>query len=137
MMFLLTTLACAKQGLPTTMIEVGGKEITVEVADEPAERQQGLMYRDTLGADDGMLFVYPDAQERGFWMKNTKVPLSIAYADAAGRIVAIEDMTPQSLDQVPSGEPAMYALEMNRGWFDTHGVAVGATITRLPPPSAR
>lgn len=116
-------------------LDVGEHRVHVEIADEPAERSKGLMYRDTLGADDGMLFVYPDSQERSFWMHNTRIPLTIAYIDAEGRIVHLADMTPLSDASVPSNALAMYALEMNRGWFATHGVTVGTRVTGLPSPA--
>jgi uncharacterized membrane protein (UPF0127 family) len=133
----LLLLACAKAGPPTTTIEVGGRVLEVAVADDPAERAQGLMYRERLGPDDGMLFVYPDAQERSFWMKNTRIPLTIAYLSPDGSILHLADMTPFSLDPVPSIAPAMYALEMNQGWYATNGVALGSTVRRLPAASAR
>ena len=95
-------------------------------------RTRGLMYRDSLGADRGMPFVYPDEQMRGFWMKNTRIPLDIAFADSAGRIVWIDQMAPLDTDSTSSRYPAKYALEMNQGWFAAHGVAVGATLADLP-----
>jgi len=95
------------------------------------------MYRDSLPANSGMVFVYPDAKERSFWMKDTRVPLSIAYVDADGVIVHLADMTPLDTTGVPSEKPAMYALEMNKGWFATHDVTVGDRITGLPKPSAK
>lgn len=134
-MILLTTLACA--GTPTIPVQVEGHTLSVEVADDPTERQVGLMYRDSLGADRGMLFVYPDAQPRSFWMKDTRVPLSIAYLDASGVVVHVADMTPLVTTPVPSGSPAMYALEVNQGWFAAHSVTVGSKVTGLPAASAR
>jgi hypothetical protein len=128
--------ACADGAqLDTRDIGVDGHTVTVEIADEPTERNVGLMYRSTLSADRGMLFVYPDAKDRNFWMKNTKVPLSIAYADSAGVIVHIADMTPLDTTPVPSDHPAMYALEMNQGWFAAHDVKVGDMLTNLPKPA--
>lgn len=132
-MILLLGVACAQDPLlPTTRLTVGGETITVEVADDESERQIGLMYRESLGRDAGMLFVYPDAQERRFWMKNTRVPLSIAFIGADGRVVSISDMVPLDLNTTPSGGPARYALEMNRGWFASHGVRVGDPVQGLP-----
>lgn len=132
MIALLVGLACAKGGLPTADIVVKDVSISVEVADEGTERQLGLMYRDRLGTNDGMLFVYPDAVERNFWMKDTRIPLSIAYLDAEGRIVRIADLVPFDTNPVPSGAPAQFALEMNRGWFVGHKIQVGDTVTHLP-----
>ncbi len=102
----------------------------VELATTPPERRKGLMFRRSLAQDTGMLFVYPDPAERSFWMKNTLIPLSIAYADESGRIVRILEMLPDPGTGAPlprylSGEPAIYALEMERGWFNAHGIREG------------
>lgn len=126
-------MACAAAGLPTTTLTVGDRSITVEVADDEVERSQGLMYREDLGADRGMLFVYPDLAERRFWMKNTKIPLSIAFTDGQGVIVRIADMKPLDTNTTSSGAPAQYALEMNRGWFVAHHVKEGDRLGGLPP----
>ena len=123
--------ACA-HALPTIQIDVAGTAMTVEVADDMAERQRGLMYRDTLAADEGMLFVYADDRERSFWMKNTKIPLSIAYIDADGKIVSLADMLPLDESPVPSEFPARYALETNKGWFAAHKVKEGDHVGKLP-----
>lgn len=132
---ILTLLACATGGgLPTTTITVKDVEIKVEVADEAGERAQGLQHRKSLPPDEGMVFVYPDAAPRSFWMEYTTLPLSIAFLDAEGRIVRIADMKPLDRTSVPSGAPAMYALEMNQGWFAAHGVVVGDQVTGLPAP---
>jgi uncharacterized membrane protein (UPF0127 family) len=120
---------------PTTALTIGTATVTVEIADDPTERAQGLMNRRTLADDHGMLFVYPDERPRSFWMKDTPLPLSIAYLDAQGRIVRIADMTPFDTSSVPSMRPAMYALEVNQGWFARHGVKVGSSVEGVPPPS--
>lgn len=129
--------ACAskKVTLPMADIQVGQQTISVELADDPAERHQGLMYRSSMGAEHGMLFVYPTAAPRSFWMENTSIPLSIAFLDGTGRVLNIESMTPYDRSGVPSAGAAMYALEMNRGWFDRNGVQVGSVIAGLPGPS--
>ncbi|NRA07663.1 MAG: DUF192 domain-containing protein [Myxococcales bacterium] len=124
--------AAAPSVLPQTRIRVGNVDAQVEVAATPAVRKRGLMFREVLAADHGMLFIFPDERLRVFWMRNTRIPLSIAYADSGGRIVQIADMEPLSEGSVPSGVPARYALEMNRGWFARHGVRVGDTIRRIP-----
>lgn len=129
-----TTAAAAPQG-PTIPLTLGSHTLQVEVADTDAERARGLMERDGLAQDHGMVFVYPDEQERGFWMKNTRIPLSIAFADAQGRIVHIADMQPLDLRTTRSLRPAMYAVEVEQGWFAAHGVAVGSRIEGLPGPS--
>jgi uncharacterized membrane protein (UPF0127 family) len=122
--------------LPTVTINAsGGKkvEVRVEIADGPFEQQRGLMYRTSLGEDRGMLFVYRREQPLSFWMKNTRIPLSIAYIDSKGRITDILDMKP--LDDKPphyvSSGPVQFALEVNQGFFDEHGVKVGDRA-RLP-----
>lgn len=117
-------------GLRTVVIDAsGGKkvEVRVEIADDPWEEARGLMYRTALGEDRGMLFVYPDERPLSYWMRNTLIPLSIAYIDSKGRITDILDMKP--LDDRPphyvSSEPAQYALEVNQGFFKEQGVKVG------------
>lgn len=134
---LAASLACAHGGLPTTTIRVGAEHLTVEVADDPLERARGLMYRDKLGADAGMIFVYPDEAPRQFWMKDTRIPLSIAFLDAQGVVVSVSEMLPLDLNTTPSNGPAMYALEMNRGWFAAHGVRPGDVLGDLPAAAAR
>lgn len=133
---LIAVAACANRTqLPTIELSIAGHEIRAEVADEPEERYQGLMYRKSMGTDDGMVFVYPREEPRSFWMANTTIPLSIAYLDAGGRILNIEPMTPLDRSGVRSAGPAQYALEMNRGWFDSHGVRAGDTVEGLPGPA--
>ena len=120
-------------GLRTLVIDASGGEkvkVRVEVADDVFERARGLMYRKALGVNRGMLFVYPEEQRLSFWMKNTLIPLSIAYIDSKKRIVDIQDMKP--LDDEPpsyvSADPAQYALEVNRGFFEERGVKVGDRV---------
>jgi len=116
--------------LRTLIIDTSGEkkvEVQVEIADNLFEQARGLMYRKALGEDRGMLFVYTEERELSFWMKNTRIPLSIAYIDSGGRIVDILDMKP--LDDEPphyvSSEPVQYALEVNQGFFEKRGVKVG------------
>lgn len=120
-------LSCADDS--TLEIDVGGNTFTVEIAATPDDRQRGLMYRDTLGEDQGMLFVFPREEMRSFWMKNTSIPLSIAYIDAGGVIREIYDMEPYSLAPVPSRFPAMYALEVRQGRFTELGIEPGDRVT--------
>jgi len=127
--------ACKRHALPTTTITVGEHSMLVEVADDGEERARGVMNRDGLGANEGMLFIYPDEKERSFWMKNVRFPLSIAFADKSGKILSISDMQPMSQRGTKSGGPAMYALEVNEGWFREHGVEPGDMLGKLPPPS--
>ena len=116
------------QAVELVPLRVGGIEIQVEVADDADERQQGLMYRESLGENQGMLFVYPEQRTLGFWMKNTLIPLDIAYIDREGRIVDIQQMEPQTTETHDSAAPAMYALEMNQGWFEANGIRIGDLI---------
>ena len=104
----------------------GADTVQVELARTPEERAQGLMFREVLPKGRGMLFVFTDTQTRSFWMKDTFIPLDIAYLDAELRIVDIKAMEPQTLDSHPSAKPAMFALEVPLGWFEEVGIKVGA-----------
>ncbi|HUL30404.1 MAG TPA: DUF192 domain-containing protein [Thermodesulfobacteriota bacterium] len=104
------------------------REIWVEVAQTPEEQSRGLMGRKQLGKDEGMLFTFPTEGYHGFWMKDTLIPLSIAFIDKDGRIVWITDMKPLTLDSHVPPAPILYALEMNQGWFSSHGVKVGDRV---------
>lgn len=108
----------------------GAVEMRVEIADDTREMSQGLMFRESLGEGCGMLFVYPSERELSFWMRNTLIPLSIAYIDSEGEIIDLQDM--EALDDEPpnyaSAEPAQYALEANVGFFEENGVEVGDTV---------
>jgi uncharacterized membrane protein (UPF0127 family) len=127
-------LACTDE---ETTIRVGNHEITVEIAADNASRRHGLMERQSMPPDHGMLFIFPHEKTLSFWMKNTPLPLSIAYADSEGRIVRIADLEPLSLDAVPSVRPALYALEMNRGWFQKNGVIEGDRVRKIPEVDVR
>jgi uncharacterized membrane protein (UPF0127 family) len=101
----------------------------VEIASTPTARHRGLQGREALDPDCGMLFMYPESRRLRFWMQETRIPLSICYADGAGRIIRILDMDPPPPDAgeprfYPSGEPALFALEMERGWFTRHGITL-------------
>jgi len=113
------------QLIRTDEVTIGGVPIVVEIADTDALRQLGLMNRDSLAENAGMLFVYPNEQILSFWMRNTRMPLDIAFIDRSGRIVNIEQMEPQTDTTHESRGPAMYALEMEWGWFSAHGVEAG------------
>ena len=100
-------------------------EVQVEIADEEAEQQRGLMERTALAEEAGMLFVFRGERPLSFWMKDTLIPLSIAYIDGDGGIVDIQDMQPLDESSHPSAAPAQYALEVNQGFFEARGVQVG------------
>ncbi len=125
------------QSLPITTLKVGPHAVAAEVASTPDQRSLGLMYRFSLPADHGMLFVFPEPQPLAFWMRNTYIPLSIAFIDAEGRILNIVEMAPRSDATHPSRGDALYALEMRKGWFAERGVAPGARVTGLPPAAKR
>ncbi len=125
------------QRLPTTPLTAGFHLITAEVARTPEQRAIGLMHRATMPANDGMLFVFEQAAQQCFWMKNTLLPLSIAFLDEDGSIVNIEDMKPQTLDSHCSARPVRFALEMNQGWFGKRALKPGTKIKGAPFGGAR
>ncbi|MGB9627928.1 MAG: DUF192 domain-containing protein [Thermodesulfobacteriota bacterium] len=116
------------QSLQKIPLYIKWKEIWVEVAESPEERAQGLMGRKHLGRDEGMLFIFEKEGYHGFWMKNTLIPLSIAFMDRGGRIVWITDMEPLSLKTHVPPQPILYALEMNKGWFQANKIRVGDLV---------
>lgn len=120
------------QQLPTIPLNAGIHNIVAEVARRPEERAIGLMHRPSMPAHQGMLFVFEQADRQCFWMKNTLLPLSIAFLADDGSVVNIEDMAPQSLDAHCSAKPVRYALEMNQGWFAKRGVKPGFRIKGAP-----
>jgi hypothetical protein len=103
-------------------------EVEVEIADDKAEQRRGLMERTELAENAGMLFVFDREEPRSFWMRNTLIPLSIAYIASDGRIVDIQDMQPLDETSHPSAEPAQYALEVNQGFFAERGIEVGNVV---------
>ena len=104
-------------------------QIDIEIADTPAKRTQGLMYRRSLPQDAGMLFIFETSQPLAFWMKNTFISLDMIFADNAKRIVSIaKNTTPLSEALIPSGKNAMYVVEVNAGFCDTHGIREGDVI---------
>ena len=105
-----------------------------EVAATPAQRETGLMYRFSLKPDHGMIFVFERAEPQGFWMRNTYIPLSIAFIATDGRIVNIDDMAPHDETTHWSSGPARYALEMRKGWFAERGIQPGDRVEGLPAP---
>lgn len=104
------------------------KKLHVEIADTPSKREKGLMHRKHIGKNEGMLFKFPQKERLSFWMKNTLVPLDVAFIDDNGRIVQIESMKPMSLSPHSSSFPCRYALETNSGWFKSNGVKEGSVL---------
>lgn len=123
-------------GLPTTKLTIGATTLVAEVAATNEQRATGLMYRFSLPPDAGMLFVFDAPRPLSFWMRNTYVALSIAFIDANGTILNIEDMAPKDERMTWSNGPALYALEMRKGWFAQKGIVAGAKVQGLPPKSA-
>jgi uncharacterized membrane protein (UPF0127 family) len=129
-----------ERSTPATQLAIQTREravrIDVEVADDDAERRVGLMGRASLAADAGMVFLFPQPVRTSFWMKDTLIPLSIAFWNGDGRIVAILDMEPCEADPCPSYDPGVEftgALEVNQGYFEENGVRLGDRVELLEP----
>ena len=109
-------------------LTVSGRELSVEVAQTETEREHGLMGRTSLGPTEGMLFVFDRDEHLEFWMKNTPLPLSIAFLSSEGRILEIRDMEPFDEKTIRSRFSARYALEMSKGAFSRLGISVGDSV---------
>ena len=120
------------QDLPVVQLNAGMYLIRAEVAADFGSRAQGLMYRKSLSSNAGMLFVFDEAGAQCMWMKNTLIPLSVAFMGDDGTIMNIEDMAPQTLDSHCARRPARYALEMNGGWFAARGIKPGMRLGGIP-----
>ncbi len=123
--------------LPARSLSINGQKLVAEVAATAEQRTTGLMHRFSLQPDHGMLFVFERAEPQGFWMRNTFIPLSIAFIASDGRIVNIEDMTPQTETTHWSRGPVLYALEMRQGWFAKRGIKAGDRVEGLPATAPR
>jgi uncharacterized membrane protein (UPF0127 family) len=121
----------AAQQLPIVELRAGMHLIRAEVAADYSTRGRGLMYRKSLAPNSGMLFIFDGAEIHCMWMRNTYVPLSVAFLDAQGAIINIADMQPQSEQTHCAARPAAYALEMTQGWFAERGVKPGAKLGGL------
>lgn len=119
------------QSLPVIPLTLGSGALEVEVASNQSQRGQGLMHRNTMPVNQGMLFAYPAPAYFCMWMKNTKIPLSVAFIDAQGKVINIADMAPQTETNHCTERHATFALEVNRGWFARHGVRAGTQIIGL------
>jgi hypothetical protein len=118
--------------LPTTRLTAGMHIITAEVATTPQSRTIGMMFREKTAPNHGMLFVFEYKAQQCFWMRNTPLPLSIAFIEDDGTILQINDMTPKNDALHCSQRPVRFALEMEQGWFARKGLAVGAKLGGLP-----
>lgn len=108
--------------LPRERLRIGNKLVEVQVASTPEQRQMGLMWRQEMPADEGMLFMFPEAQMQCFWMRNTLLPLTAAFLDEQGRVVNFADMQPLSEASHCSEAPVRYVLELHQGWFHQRGL---------------
>lgn len=139
--FALCTVLAAQAALaqlPTMELTAGIHLIRAEVASTFETRAQGLMFRKHLGPNEGMLFVFPQAEAHCMWMKNTLIPLSVAFVDDQGKIVSISEMRPQTETSHCAAAPAKFALEMSGGWFAAKGLKPGSTLLGLSSaPAAR
>lgn len=109
-------------------IKIGERVVQVQVAILPGEQQRGLMYRTTMGADEGMIFVFDTPQKMSFWMRNTELPLDIGYITTEGELKEVYPMYPHDERPVRSRTTVQLALEMNQGWFARSGVKPGAKL---------
>ena len=129
------TAASAQDGpqkLPAITLNAGMHLIRAEVAQTPEQRSTGLMFRQAMGQNEGMLFAFEDAGQQCFWMKNTLLPLSVAFVADDGSIVNIESMKPQTEDSHCSTKPVRFVLEMNEGWFGKRGIKPGFKLQGPP-----
>ena len=135
---LLLVSAHAQTQLPIAELTAGFHRIEAEVASDQASQAKGLMHRRSMPANHGMLFVFSQTDRHCMWMRNTLLPLSVAFLDAQVKIINIEEMKPQTEDNHCAASPAPYALEMNLGWFKNRGLGAGATIMGIgKAPSGR
>lgn len=132
--FFLSSFAQAQQTqqtLPIKQINAGMHVIQAEIASNDAQREQGLMFRKSMEDNHGMLFIFDQPAGICMWMKNTLIPLSVAFMDSTGKIINIEEMKPQTLDAHCAYGAAKYALEMNKNWFKQKHIEPGMTITGI------
>ena len=120
------------QKLSSVQLNAGIHNIRAEVAQTPDERTTGLMYRPSMGPNEGMLFAFEEPTKQCFWMKNTLLPLSVAFIADDGSIVNIDDMKPQTLESHCSTKPVRFVLEMNEGWFAKRGIKAGYKLRGAP-----
>ncbi len=117
--------------LPAITLKAGSQTVRAEVAATDETRQKGLMFREKMAKNDGMLFVFPDIAYHAMWMRNTPLPLAVAFMDQSGKIVSIHEMQPHTETSHQAAGPARYALEMNSQWFAKNNIKTGDTIKGL------
>jgi uncharacterized membrane protein (UPF0127 family) len=125
--------AFAQKKFQVIPLTAGMHVIQAELVANDKDRQQGLMFREKMGPNEGMVFVFDAPATVCMWMKNTLLPLSVAFIDESGKIVNIEDMKPQTTQSHCAKKPVRYALEMNQGWFRQKNIKPGSPIGGLPP----
>src|SRR5258708_22906311 len=136
MLIIATALLAHADPLLTYPLRIGKHEIRAEIANTAQGRLRGLMFRDKLAENSGMIFLYPRPEVSAMWMKNTRIALSVAFIDSGGRILNVAEMEPFSEEAHASSGAAAYALEMNRGWFRKQGIKAGDRVEglkALPP----
>jgi uncharacterized protein len=124
-----------QSGLVTVPMKLGSRDFTLEVADNDQSREIGLMYRDSMADDHGMIFVFPEASVQNFWMENTRIPLDIAFVDAGGTVVSVKSMLPLDRRLTCSDKPAKYAIEMSGGAAAAAGIKAGDHV-EIPQQAA-
>ena len=142
LMFVFTWVGCSREkevvsspfALPVVTLEIAGNKVQAEVADTPQTMASGLMHRKSMAENSGMIFVFASERQASFWMRNTHIPLDIAYLDREGRVKEIHPAQPLDEDAVVSGSTRIaYALELNQGWFANRGITPGTQVKGLPP----
>jgi uncharacterized protein len=122
----------AEERFPVVALTAGMHVIQAEVAVTEPQRQQGLMFREKLATNAGMVFLFGEPAQVCMWMKNTLIPLAVAFIDERGKILNIEEMQPETLNSHCAAGRVAYALEMNKGWFAQKNIKAGTTIAGLP-----
>lgn len=117
--------------MPMISLSIGGLKLVIEVAATPESRARGLMFRKTLKANHGMLFVFPRENKLAFWMKNTGIPLSIIFVDKYSKVVSVKPLIPYSEKPVDSSKPAIYAIELNRTVCERNNIKPGMKVEGL------
>ena len=128
----LSALPALAQQMPVAQLNAGMHLIRAEVAADYGSRMTGLMHRTSMPSNAGMLFIFDNLERQCMWMKNTLIPLSVAFMDEHGAVINVEDMEPQTEDSHCAARPSRYALEMNRGWFAARGIKPGSRIGGIP-----
>jgi uncharacterized membrane protein (UPF0127 family) len=120
------------QDFPRISVSIGVHLVQAELAATQESRTRGLMFREKLGQNEGMVFHFPAPRQVCMWMKNTLIPLSVAFIGDDGRIINIEDMRPETTNEHCSQQVARYALEMRKGWFKQRNIKAGELVSGLP-----